>query len=83
MIGFRLSEEQYQTLQEASFTSGARCVSDYARDTLFEALNAHWSGTSPDGLEARVSQLVFNLQMLAGEIQRLRNVTARPGGETK
>jgi hypothetical protein len=46
---------------EASLTSGARCVSDYARDTLFEALNAWKISTSPGALETHVSQLIFNL----------------------
>jgi hypothetical protein len=37
---------------------------------------------SPAAPETHVSQVIFNLQMLAREIQHLRDLIARPGGGT-
>lgn len=64
MLAIRLSEEQYQLLRQASLASGARSLSDYARDFLFPA--------SPDNGVCAVTALKQRLELAETEIRFLR-----------
>ncbi len=69
MISFRVSEEEYRQLQAASLSSGARSVSDFARDNLFCLINAK----PASAIEGRVDRISEALATLDGEIQRIRS----------
>jgi len=79
MISFRLSEEEFQSLQKASLRTGARSVSEYTRDTVCRLLDhAHGNGNG-DGIAGRIDQLALDLQSLDTEIQTLREIVITPG----
>ena len=70
MISFRLSEEEYQYLRTVSESKGARSVSDYARDTLFQTNQV--GRQRPPELQARMDKLASMLDSLNREVQSLR-----------
>ena len=39
LVSFRLSEQEYEALQNYTLTEGARSISDFARSTLCEVLD--------------------------------------------
>lgn len=45
MLTFRVTEEEFGRLQQASNHSGARCLSDYLRQAALEALHRFDAGT--------------------------------------
>ncbi len=83
MISFRLSEEEYQTIRQASICNGARSISDYARDALFRLMNTGEDGRTPDGLRKRIDRLTFELKSLDRDVQRIREVAAGPDASTQ
>ena len=58
MLIFRLTEDEYVTLQIASTDGGARSLSEFARAKLFGALENH-------GLHAEISELKNKVTHLA------------------
>ena len=70
-LSLRITDEQYQSLCEATLNHGARSVSDYARDTLCQPHN----GDNPhlaDDLDKRIATLHSELLVMGLEIERLR-----------
>ncbi len=79
MISFRLSEEQFALLQEASIQTGARSVSEYARDAIVRLLHHNGrDGANGDGVAGRINKLACDLESLDAEIQHLREIVLTP-----
>jgi hypothetical protein len=78
MISFRLSEEQFALLQEASIRTGARSVSEYARDAIVRLLHHRHEGANGDGVTGRINKLACDLESLDAEIQHLREIVLTP-----
>ena len=56
IVNFRLTEDEYQTLQKACSNTGARSISDYARSVLLGALPDETGAQRPD-MSRRIDQL--------------------------
>ncbi len=78
MISFRLSEEEYTFLHQASLSTGARSISDFARDALFRLLRDRTADPGAPALAARMEQLAADLQSVNGELERLRSLVSQP-----
>jgi hypothetical protein len=74
VVLFRLTQEEYQQVQEACAEGGARSVSEFAR--------ARSLGTAPGG--ASVTQMQAQLTELAAAVERLTaTVTASQGARAE
>ena len=71
MVSFRLSEEEYARLHEASVSRGARSVSDFARDSLVHSL-------APD---PQIRKLASDFESLNRDVQALRSMVAPSSAE--
>ena len=40
LVNFRVTDEEYDTLRDASITGGARCLSDFARAAVLQAASS-------------------------------------------
>jgi hypothetical protein len=78
MISFRLSEEEFQLLQEASMRTGARSVSEYTRDAVCSLLLHARENGNGDGIAGRIDQLALDLRSLDAEVQHLRHIVVMP-----
>ena len=77
MISFRLSPEEYQTLQSACLTQGVRSISDLARTAMQRVIAPTSQG---DPLAEEVRDLRDRVRKLSFELNRLsRLVEARQG----
>ena len=83
MVSFRLSEEQYEALVHASFSTGARSVSDYARDTLFDCLDIQNRGTAAGALESRVERIALDVESLTRNMRQLQAAVIPTGPQTR
>ena len=64
MVSFRLSEEEYDTLQNLCLSEGARSVSELARSTVCRALGVS-NGSPVVTLEKRVQELDREIKRLS------------------
>ena len=83
MISFRLSEEEFQSLQEVSLRTGARSVSECARDVVFSLMHHTRENGNGDGIAGRTDQLALDLRSLDAEIRHLRQIVVMPEREAK
>jgi hypothetical protein len=78
LLSFRMTGEEYDKLRTASDAQGARCLSDFARTALLQAVETGPAGLGPclelAKLEKRIEALTRSLELL------LRN--PRPGPAT-
>lgn len=78
MISFRLSPEEYQTLQEACLTRGVRSISDLARTAMHKLITPN--GQS-DPLSGDVRDLQDKVRAISFELNRISKlVEARQSG---
>lgn len=70
-MSFRLSEDEYENLRQASLAEGARSVSDYARVALCRLVSSPRE-VQGNGIEAKVLQLDEHMQALQDELRRLQ-----------
>ena len=72
MISVRLSDEEYLALKQLRFTTGARSVSDVARDAMQVLLHGAYRGEVPDHhmdeFRAHLRSLDTKIEQLAAEI---------------
>ena len=61
---FRLTQDEYQTLQVASNDRGARSLSEFARVTLLDALGAPALDTKIADLRNTIAQLAERLEKI-------------------
>ena len=47
MVNFRLSEDEYESLKTFCVAEGVRSISDFARATLWQAINANSKSRDP------------------------------------
>jgi hypothetical protein len=81
MLSFRVSEEQFLILQRLSSSHGARCMSDYVRDTLF-GLPQTQAPMPAERLEQRIELLATSLDALSKDVERLHQlVGSAPAAE--
>lgn len=74
MVSFRLSEEEYTILQRASLNTGARSVSDFARDTLFGVLHGLSNASDSAVLETKVEKLASDMELLTQHVQQVHRL---------
>ena len=87
LINFRVTEEEFQHLKNASALRGARCLSDFARNTILgsahtPSLSIHRNDsidTVLEGFDRRLSALEATLEHLTGTLSR--NVAAAKAGD--
>jgi predicted DNA-binding protein len=73
IVSFRVSEDEYQTLQRVSEQQGAHSVSDYARYLAcrgFDRHKDHSLAAQLDHLSSRVDDLAHNVARLAALVLR-------------
>ena len=88
LINFRVTEEEFQHLKTASALQGARCLSDFARNTILGSARGQYppnhSNDSIDavlvGFDRRLSALEVGLERLAGALSQ-REPAASKGGD--
>lgn len=79
MLTLRVSDADYQVLQEASLRNGARSISEYARASLFresEGADVTVSGE----LKTRIEECAVELDSLNHALRHLRSQIAAPPG---
>jgi hypothetical protein len=68
MVNFRVSEEEFQTLQELQEKSEARSVSDYARSAVFASMKMPGNGidlsVQVGSLNQRIGELSLTLTQI-------------------
>jgi len=89
LVNFRLSEVEYEALQAACHTQGARSISEFARTAVLRSLEEPSSSDAPgdarvEALDRKVSELELRMEPLlrlltvAGVASLERNVTPAP-----
>jgi hypothetical protein len=73
VVNFRLTEDEYQTLQNACSNTGARSISDYARSVLLGALPDHTGVQRPD-MSRRIDQLEMRVTALSTAIRAIEQL---------
>ena len=81
VINFRVTEDEFSRLRNASVQEGARCLSEYARETLLATLELRSDPKSEflngneklSALELRVSLAELSLARLEGKISAMRS----------
>lgn len=82
-LAVRLSEDEYVSLYQASRESGARSVSDFAREMLFSMVRVRGFVAPVTDVEARLNRFASELEALNQDIQGLRNVIVSPSQRGK
>jgi hypothetical protein len=72
ILNFRLTEDEYQSLQKASQDNGARSVSDYARSVLLSPLAADEPRSLTDELLHRLNELETRVSALMETTQAVQ-----------
>jgi hypothetical protein len=78
VVNFRLTEDEYQTLQKACSTTGARSISDYTRSVLLGALPDDTGVQRPD-MSRRIDQLEMRVTALSAAIRAIEQLL--PNGQ--
>ena len=73
VVSVRMSDDEFRQLKELCAATGARCVSDLARDTIFKLINGGGTaqGALVSELQTRVQELDEKLNTLQGRVSRL------------
>ena len=79
IVNFRLTEDEYQTLQKACTTTGARSISDYARSILLGALPNETRPQRPD-VSHRIDQLELRVRALSAAIRAIESMLSNGDG---
>jgi len=76
MISIRLSDEEFQRVKEACRASGARSVSDMARDAMRHFVGGPGAPdeAGDDGLTARLEELDDRVRHLQTQVSRLKQL---------
>jgi hypothetical protein len=78
MVSIRLSDEEYRKLHEACSASGARSVSDLAREAMHLIIDGKTNGHGPAKLngavDERLDEMHGKLESLQAEVARLSAV---------
>jgi DNA anti-recombination protein RmuC len=69
MVSIRLSDEEFRRLRELCMTTGARSLSDLARDAMHRLIAG--DGTGGEGLTERVAELDQRVNHLQEKVTRL------------
>ncbi|MBV9303118.1 MAG: hypothetical protein JOY62_19335 [Acidobacteriaceae bacterium] len=77
-MNFRLTDDEYQTLQKACVSTGARSISDYARSVLLAMLPDETGRQRPD-MSRRIDQLETRVSALSAAIRAIEGLL--PNGE--
>jgi len=75
LVSFRLSEQEYEALQNLTLTGGARSISDFARGALCEVLDGDGeilrSVGTPQSNGTTVNHTLEQLAATMGELNRV------------
>jgi hypothetical protein len=71
ILTLRISDDDYQVLQEASLRDGARSLSDYARDSLFRETGVTTAAVASD-LKNKMEQVAAQIDSLHRALGRLQ-----------
>src|SRR5688572_12499392 len=79
LVSFRLSELEYEALQNFTASGGARSLSDFARSALCEALEIGGGRTRMNGSAHEAQDNVVNqtLERLVATMEELNRVMSR------
>jgi hypothetical protein len=78
VVNFRLTEDEYQTLQKACSNMGARSISDCARSALLGALPDN-TGVQRADVSRRIDQLEMRVTALSAAIRAIEQLL--PNGQ--
>jgi hypothetical protein len=83
MVSIRLSDEEFQRLRELCITTGARSLSDLARDAMHRLIAGVGAGNGMDGegLTERVAELDQRLSHLQEKVTRLALLVGEESNE--
>jgi hypothetical protein len=75
LVSFRVSEQEYEVLQNVIVTEGARSISDFARGILYEVLDGNGNGirvtASLPPKSPNVNHAIEQLNSTMGELNRV------------
>ena len=73
VVSIRVSDDEFRQLREMCTVTGARCVSDLARDAMFNFMRGREMrpGAADAELQTRVRELDEKLNALQGRVSRL------------
>jgi hypothetical protein len=71
LINFRVSDEELALLKDAAARQGSRCLSDFARATMFRSIGASSPLASNQSVESRLESLDDRLNVLEANMSRL------------
>jgi len=73
VVSIRVSDDEFRRLKEMCMDTGARCVSDLARDAMFKLIRSRDAspGDEDNELQTRVRELDEKLNALQGRVSRL------------
>jgi predicted transcriptional regulator len=73
VVSIRVSDDEFRRLKEMCMDTGARCVSDLARDAMFKLIRSGDArqGSEDAELQTRVRELDEKLSALQGRVSRL------------
>lgn len=73
VVSIRVSDDEFRQLREMCTVTGARCVSDLARDAMFNFMRGREMrpGATDAELQTRVRELDEKLNALQGRVSRL------------
>ena len=73
LVNFRLSEEEFERLKTSCRSHGARSISDFARSSVLDRMEAPPNGTFGQGrlnqIDSKVSELEVRLSLLLQALQ--------------
>ena len=75
LVSFRLSPEEYDALRQACIASGARSISDFAREAVLRGIETHHGSKSFLGDD--LATLSFRLEELDTALKNLSGIIAR------
>lgn len=84
MLTFRVTEEEFESLQTASNVSGARCLSDFLREAVLQGLaqgsdRSRLANGHPITGHPWVAQLILSLEERVNHLEtRISGVMASP-----
>jgi len=73
VVSIRVTDDEFRQLREMCTMTGARCVSDLARDAMFRLMRGVelQPGSMDAELQTRVRELDEKLNLLQGRVARL------------
>ena len=90
LVSFRVSEQEYEVLQNLILSEGARSISDFARGALCDVLDHNFAADRPrnalaqkgNGVNHTLEQLITTMGELNQSISRLSSLMETNGSKS-